>query len=90
MSKDLHSFCDFCVYTPVDVAVERIYPCREWEETCIPQLEDDYDKHRYVTRNYSSQFVITQVSFTSQVRSSMSVRVQCTASSILQYSIMVT
>ena len=40
VSRDMHSFCDFCVYTPVEVAVERIYPCKEWEGTCIPHLED--------------------------------------------------
>ena len=34
----------FCVYTPVEVAVERIYPCKEWEDTCIPHLEN-YDKY---------------------------------------------
>ena len=45
VSRDMHSFCDFCVYTPVDVVVERIYPCKEWEETYIPQLEEYYDKY---------------------------------------------
>ena len=41
----MHHFCDFCVYTPVDVAVDRIYPCKEWESMYIPQLEDYFDKH---------------------------------------------
>ena len=42
---DMFSWCDFCVYTPVDVAVERIYPCKEWQSTCIPKLEEYYDKY---------------------------------------------
>ena len=45
VSRDMHSFCDFCVYIPVDIVVERTYLCKEWEETCIPQLEDYYDKY---------------------------------------------
>ena len=45
VSRDMHSFCDFCIYTPIEVAVERIYPCKEWEDTCIPHLEDYYDKY---------------------------------------------
>ena len=45
VSRDMHHFCDFCVYTPVDVAVDRIYPCKEWESMYIPQLEDYFDKH---------------------------------------------
>ena len=42
VSSDMFSWCDFCVYTPVDVAVERMYPCKEWQSTCIPELEDYY------------------------------------------------
>ena len=45
VSSDMSSWCDFCVYTPVDVAVERIYPCKEWQSTFIPELEDYYDRH---------------------------------------------
>ena len=45
VSSDMFSFCDFCVYTPVDVAVERIYPCKEWMSNNIPQLEDYFDKY---------------------------------------------
>lgn len=45
VSNDTYGFCDFCVYTPVDIAVERIYPCKEWEAKCIPELEDYYDKY---------------------------------------------
>lgn len=33
------------VYTPVDVATERIYPCKEWQSTYIPELEDYYDRY---------------------------------------------
>ena len=45
VGSDMFSWCDFCVYTPVDVAVERIYPCKEWQSTCIPKLEEYYDKY---------------------------------------------
>ena len=45
VSSDMFSWCDFCVYTPVDVAVERIYPRKEWQSTCIPELEDYYDRY---------------------------------------------
>ena len=45
VSSDLYSFCDFCVYTPVDVAVERIYPSKEWEAKYIPELEDYFFKY---------------------------------------------
>ena len=38
VSSDMYSLCDFCVYTPVDVAVERIYPSKEWETKYIPEL----------------------------------------------------
>ena len=40
VSGDMFSWCDFCVYTPVGVAVERIYPCKEWQSMYIPKLED--------------------------------------------------
>ena len=45
VSSDQYSFCDFCVYTPVDVAVERIHLSKEWEVEYIPKLEDYFDKH---------------------------------------------
>ena len=45
VSSDMYNFCDFCVYTPVDVAVERIYRSKEWETKCAPELEDYFDKH---------------------------------------------
>ena len=41
----MHSFCDFCAHTPVDVAVDRIFLCKEWESICIPQLEHYLDQH---------------------------------------------
>ena len=25
--------------------LERIYQSREWEIKCVPELEDDFDKH---------------------------------------------
>ena len=40
VSGDMFSWCEFCVYTPVGVAVERIYPCKEWQSMYIPKLED--------------------------------------------------
>ena len=39
------SWCDFCVYTPVGIATERIYPCSEWKSSHIPQLEEYFDTH---------------------------------------------
>ena len=33
------------MYTPVDVAVERIHLSEEWEVEYIPKLEDYFDKH---------------------------------------------
>ena len=45
VGSDLFSWCDFCVYTPVDVAVERIYPSKEWQSTNIPELENYFDRH---------------------------------------------
>ena len=38
--SNTYSFCDLCVYTPIDIAAERIYPCKEWDAKCIPKLED--------------------------------------------------
>ena len=45
ISIDVASWCDFCVYTPVGIATERIYPCREWQSKCIPQPGDYFDMH---------------------------------------------
>ena len=45
VSRDMYSFCDFCVYTLKNVAVERIYPCKEWEDVYIPQLEHYFDHY---------------------------------------------
>lgn len=42
---DVASWCDFCVYTPVGIATERIYPCTEWQSKCITQLEEYFDMH---------------------------------------------
>ena len=42
VSSDQYSFCDFCVYTPIDVAVEWIHLSKEWE---VAKLEDYFDKH---------------------------------------------
>ena len=33
------------VYTPVDVAMERIYQCKKWERKHIPELEEYFDTH---------------------------------------------
>ena len=33
------SWCDFCVYTCKNVAVERIYPDTKWQQECIPTLD---------------------------------------------------
>ena len=45
VGSDLYSWCDFCIYTTVGVAVERIYPSKEWQSTCLPILEQYYDTH---------------------------------------------
>jgi hypothetical protein len=41
-SNEYH-FCDFCIYTPMGVAVERIILDINWIENSIPKLEDYYD-----------------------------------------------
>jgi len=41
----MFGWCDFCVYTPVNVATEKIYPCKELQSTYIPELEDYYDRY---------------------------------------------
>jgi len=61
VSSDIFGWCDFCVYTPVNVAVERIYPCKEWQSTFIPELEDYYDRHmlpEIVTPLYKPSYIL--------------------------------
>ena len=33
-------WCDFCVYTNKDIAVERIIPDLQWQQQKLPQLQD--------------------------------------------------
>ena len=33
------SWCDFCVYTTKGIAIERIYPDAQWQQTAIPNLD---------------------------------------------------
>ena len=40
--SDCCKWCDFCVYTTKDVAVERIYPDQEWVSYVCPQLDEYY------------------------------------------------
>ena len=35
-----YSWCDFCVYTNKDIAVERIRPDLQWQQQKLPQLQD--------------------------------------------------
>jgi hypothetical protein len=45
VGRDLYNWCDFCVYTPVGISVQRIYPNKEWQVKYIPELEEFYDKY---------------------------------------------
>ena len=45
VGSDQYHWCDFCVYTPIGIAVERIYPSTEWQLMCLPKLEEYYDKY---------------------------------------------
>ena len=45
VTSDLCKWCDFCVYTTKDVAVERLYPDQEWISNVLPKLEDYYFDH---------------------------------------------
>ena len=38
-----YHWCDFCVYTPMGVTVEKITLDKEWIEESISKLEDYYD-----------------------------------------------
>ena len=33
------SWCDFCVYTTKDIAIERIYPDNHWQQAEVPKLD---------------------------------------------------
>ena len=45
VASDLCKWCDFCVYTTKDVAVERLYPDQGWISNVLPKLEDYYFDH---------------------------------------------
>ncbi len=38
IGSDMHTWCDFCLFTPLGVAVERIYPDLQWQVQSIPEL----------------------------------------------------
>ena len=38
--SDSCCWCDFCIYTTKDLAVERIYPDEEWVLNSCPKLDD--------------------------------------------------
>lgn len=45
VASDRCKWCDFCVHTTKDLAVERIYPDQEWVSNLCPQLDDYYFDH---------------------------------------------
>ena len=38
-------WCDFCVYSPKGVCVERIYPDKQWQAECCLQLDNSFFEH---------------------------------------------
>lgn len=42
---DLAQWCDFCIYTPKGILVERILPDSLWWDNNIPKLENYFDRH---------------------------------------------
>ena len=45
VGMDLYDWCDFCVYTPKGIAVERISLDIEWCDIRITELDSYYDAH---------------------------------------------
>ena len=45
VGTDLYDWCDFCVYTPKGIAVERISLDIEWCDVGIAELDSYYDAH---------------------------------------------
>lgn len=42
---DQYDWCDFCVYTPKGIEVERIWLDIEWSEKCITELDSYYEAY---------------------------------------------
>ena len=42
---DLYSWCDFCVFIPRSVEVQRIWLDVDWYNTYITELESYFDAH---------------------------------------------
>ena len=42
---DQYDWCDFCVYTPKGLEVERIWLDIEWSEKCITELDSYYEAY---------------------------------------------
>ena len=61
VGSDLYDWCDFCVYTPIGITVERIRPSEEWQLECLPKLEEYYDRYiapEIVTPLYKPSYVL--------------------------------
>ena len=39
------SWCDFCVYTTKDIAIEHIYPDSHWQQEEVPKLDSYFHEH---------------------------------------------
>ena len=60
VASDNCYWCDFCVYTTKDVAVERIYPDKHWVQNICPKLDEYYFDHilpELVTQKYKPSYV---------------------------------
>ena len=49
---DKYDWCDFCVYTPKGIKVERIWLDMEWSEMCIAELEGYYIRSLFSSQNH--------------------------------------
>ena len=39
------NWCDFCVYTTKDIAIEWIYPDNHWQQEEVPKLDYYFHEH---------------------------------------------
>ena len=42
---DMYDWCDFCVYIPKDIEVERIWLDIEWHQKYVVELNSYYDAY---------------------------------------------
>ena len=61
VASDICSWCDFCIYTTKDIAVERIYADQQWVLTFCPQLDEYYFDHilpELVSQKYKPSYIL--------------------------------